>query len=133
MARLASHKNIMSPWRGYRDKDGLYRLLERKNNWIPASLRLCRACFRYRPKSTVWWEKEMQTPEFDDVKLSWYDILAWFQVKPIQACCPWCTVLGYKSYFREALYNHDREYPPPDDNGKSQKMCPELNRRIDRP
>ncbi|EXJ65192.1 hypothetical protein A1O7_01532 [Cladophialophora yegresii CBS 114405] len=131
MARIASQKNVMSPWRGYRDKDGLFRLLERKNNkWMPSSLGLCRACFMFRPRDIAFWEKELESPEFDCIYANWYDIFGWFDQSYQQHRCPWCTILGYTAYFREAQLIEDREKGP---RTRTQSTCPRLARRIDRP
>ncbi|KIW72210.1 hypothetical protein PV04_00420 [Phialophora macrospora] len=130
MARIASQKNAMSPWRGYRDKDGLFRLLERKNKWMPSSLRLCRACFRFRPRDVAFWEKELKSPEFDSTKANWYDIFSWFDQTYQQHRCPWCTILGYTAYFREGQYIEDRKM---ESRARTRSMCPDVTSRIDRP
>ncbi|ETI29157.1 hypothetical protein G647_01610 [Cladophialophora carrionii CBS 160.54] len=130
MARIASQRNVMSPWRGYRDKDGLFRLLERKNKWMPPSLNLCRACFMFRPRDIAFWERQLKSPEFDCIYANWYDIFGWFDQTYQQHRCPWCTILGYTAYFREGQFIEDRKNGP---RTRTQSMCPDLTRRIDRP
>lgn len=137
MGRVACSKNAMAPWRGYRDKDGLFRLLERKNHWIPQSLRLCRSCFRFMPRSPAYWEERLRSPEFDNEKLNWYDIFSWFDADNSPGHrCPWCLIPGYLSYVTERKYLEHRR------NGVlsegvfrdvSRGMCPELDFRMDKP
>ncbi|KIX00475.1 uncharacterized protein Z518_10615 [Rhinocladiella mackenziei CBS 650.93] len=130
MGRIASKKNVMSSWRGYRDKDGLFRLLERKH-YIPQSLRLCRACFRFVPRSAGYWVERMMHPAFDRKSANWYDIFNWFNEQShAQHRCPWCCILGYTSYFTERSYLRERAFLG---DGERSTMCPELNRRMDRP
>ena len=130
LARVASQKNAMAPWRGYRDKDGLFRLLERKNKWMPDTLRLCRACFRFRPTDVTYWESHLRNPEFDNMKVNWYDIFSWFEPAYQQHRCPWCTISGYISYFREEQYLVDRDLNP---GARRHPMCPDVTRRIAKP
>ena len=130
LARTAYQKDAMSPWRGYRDKDGLFRLLERKNNWIPSSLRLCRACFRFIPSDRTYWEEQIKTSEFDNLKVNWYDVFSWFETPFQQHRCPWCTVSNYTGYFREDKYIDDKDTTP---RARRYPMCPDVTRRIMKP
>ncbi|KAJ9605154.1 hypothetical protein H2200_010544 [Cladophialophora chaetospira] len=132
-ARVAYQKNSMSPWRGYRDKDGLFRLLTRKTKcppYMPDNFSLCRACFRFRSREMAYWEKELKSPEFDSMKANWYDIFSWFEPKYQQHRCPWCTILGYTGYFREGQYLADKDLDP---KARNHPMCPDLSRRIEKP
>ncbi|EHY52351.1 hypothetical protein ABEF92_007865 [Exophiala dermatitidis] len=130
MGRVASSKGVLSPWRGYRDKDGLFRLLQR-NHYIPQRLRLCRACFRFLPWNDNYWTLKMESPEFDDMKGNWTDILNWFDPKSyLQHRCPHCCNEGYTSYIAESSYAEDTENKGADDR---RLMCPQLHRRMGRP
>ncbi|KIW98943.1 uncharacterized protein Z519_00606 [Cladophialophora bantiana CBS 173.52] len=132
MARIAAQKNVLSPWRGYRDKDGLYRLLERKNNFIPPHMRLCRACFKFLPSTAgEYWDKQMSAEEFDKPNVNWYDVLMWFYAESgFQYRCPWCCAFDYSGYASEGFYNKQRAKEVLEDH---ELMHPELNRRMDRP
>ncbi|KIX96079.1 uncharacterized protein Z520_08334 [Fonsecaea multimorphosa CBS 102226] len=132
MARVAAQKNVLSPWRGYRDKDGLFRLLERKNNFIPEHLSLCRACFRFLPNSGgEYWDRQMADRIFDLATVNWYDLLAWFHKSSrFGHQCPWCVVLGYSTYMSESTYLVKRAKTM---LSIRERMCPDLNRRMDQP
>ncbi|OAP62263.1 hypothetical protein AYL99_04466 [Fonsecaea erecta] len=132
MARVAAQKNALSPWRGYRDKDGLFRLLERKNNFIPPHLKLCRACFRFMPTTRGnYWEQQMSALIFDGLSMNWYDLLEWFNGhNRFGTRCPWCVAYGYSSHSSEGKYNHQRAEEV---LSVGERMHPELNRRMDKP
>jgi hypothetical protein len=131
MAQVASsNKSKLAPWRGYRDKDGLFRLLARPDNLMPRTLRLCRACFRFRPLDIKYWEKQLLCIEFDNMKINWFDIFSWFSPTAAQDTCPWCSVFGYTSYFSEATYIKARDTAPVERN---LVMCPHLTRRMNKP
>lgn len=130
MGRVISQKNVMSPWRGYRDKDGLFRLLERKQ-YIPRSFRLCRACFRFMPWDAGYWSAQMQDVAFDYAKANWNDILSFLEpgVQGHHRCC-WCALTDYQMYMNERTYMRDNyllSVP-----GKN-VICPSLNRRMEKP
>ncbi|EXJ81426.1 hypothetical protein A1O3_07718 [Capronia epimyces CBS 606.96] len=130
MGRIASMKNLLSPWRGYRDKDGLFRLLERKH-YIPQQLRLCRACFLFLPRDRGHWTRILAEPEFDNKYANWCDILNWFDPKSYsQHRCPRCCIRVYTSYMSEECYETDTG-----DKGVSngKRICPELVRRMNKP
>ena len=155
-------KHIMSPWRGWRDKDGLFRLLQRgpinkipTEPWIPSSLRLCKACFLFVPKSRLYWASKIRDPIFDRKDLNWIDTLNFFDETAIgyaQHRCPFCVSQNFKSYAGETIYASDREDDEMwvylreigghDDLVKSLenvrkalqwRVCPDLHQRIDRP
>ncbi|KAH0835958.1 hypothetical protein FOPE_04444 [Fonsecaea pedrosoi] len=135
MARVAAEPGIFSPWRGYRDKDGLFRLLERRNNFIPPHLKLCRACFRFLPWSGgEYWDRQMSSGVFDRSNLNWYDILMWFYNRvAFQYRCPWCCVFQYTSYASQGLYERRRVNGPLGLLDTRERVCPDLNRRMDKP
>ncbi|KIW30334.1 uncharacterized protein PV07_06084 [Cladophialophora immunda] len=132
MARIAAQKDVLSPWRGYRDKDGLFRLLERKNNYIPPHLRLCRGCFRFLPRNGgEYWDKQMTAPIFDRTTVNWYDLLMWFQSDTGYGHrCPQCCVLKFAAYASEGTYQKQRAK---ETLSEYERTCPDLHRRIDRP
>lgn len=136
-------QHAISPWRGWRDKEGLFRLFERSNKsssgsqpWMPRTLRLCRACFVFVPSSPQYWEAKMaSSAAFDRREVNWNDILAFLDTENHgQRPCPNCTVNGFISYYSEGQYLRDRRcggeflvasgVPRP---------CPDLNRRMDQP
>lgn len=130
MGRIASQKNAMAPWRGYRDKDGLFRLLQR-NNYIPPSLRLCRACFRFLERDAGYWSLVMTSKEFDRKSINWFDILGWMNSDTSsQHSCPWCCLGNHISYHSQQRYLDDRKGLA---LTSKMRMCPELPRRMDRP
>lgn len=133
MGQVASKPGVMAPWRGYRDKDGLFRLLERKG-WMPRSLRFCRACFLYVPRDQKYWEEKISwSKEFDRRDLNWLDIFNFLDTRSSpQHCCPWCAVrryvclpseTSYKDLMRRASINI-KEW---------ETVCPDVCRRIDQP
>jgi len=129
MGRIARQKNVMAPWRGYRDKDGLFRLLER-THYIPESLRLCRACFRFMPRSEEYWAAQMSDPAFDDLDVNWGDIFSWLgDDRQCQHRCPWCAVTGYRLYMNERSYLRDNVFLP---HPGLIIICPSLNRRMEK-
>ncbi|KEF51365.1 uncharacterized protein A1O9_12514 [Exophiala aquamarina CBS 119918] len=134
MGQVARVKGVMAPWRGYRDKDGLFRLLERKS-WIPRSLRLCRACFVFMPKDPNYWGDRIALEmEYDKSDTNWLDIFNFLHEDCFGAhSCPQCTVKGYKSIFSETAYKSHMQKaigPYPEEWGDN---CPDVCRRIDQP
>lgn len=133
LGQIASKPGTMAPWRGYRDKDGLFRLLERKA-WIARSLRLCRACFIFVPRDQKYWEEKIsRAKEFDRRDVNWLDIFNFFDERSFGLHrCPWCNVRGYTSFPSETSYNnlkrqaaiHVEEW---------NAVCPDVCRRIDQP
>ncbi|KIV94698.1 hypothetical protein PV10_02438 [Exophiala mesophila] len=136
LGRVATGKNAMAPWRGYRDKDGLFRLLER-NHYIPPTLRLCRGCFTFVPRSEDYWIVVLTSPEYDAKDISWCDIFNFFQFQghtSSQHRCPRCVARKHFVYFSQAKYELDRRIRSQGDfNDECFAVCPELDRRIDKP
>ncbi|KAK5050783.1 hypothetical protein LTR84_003342 [Exophiala bonariae] len=133
MGQVASKPGVMSPWRGYRDKDGLFRLLERKA-WIPRTLRLCRACFVHVPCDQKYWEAKIaQSIEFDRRDLNWLDIFNFLdRCNTSGHRCPWCAVRRYISFPSETAYK-DEIRKAADDIQEWGTVCPNVCRRIDQP
>lgn len=136
LGRVATGKNAMAPWRGYRDKDGLFRLLER-NHYIPHTMRLCRGCFTFVPRSEDYWVTVLKSPEYDAKDISWCDIFNFFQFQghtSSQHRCPRCVARKYFVYFSQAKYELDRTIRSQGDfNDDCYTVCPALDRRIDKP
>lgn len=82
-AFLRDRKDYLPPWRGYQDKEGLYRLLVQSRSfkpkkptksrrllawvlssdaplqpYIPQTFRLCRACFLHLPRCKAYWREK---------------------------------------------------------------------------
>ncbi|EXJ95938.1 hypothetical protein A1O1_01063 [Capronia coronata CBS 617.96] len=130
MGRVASRKNVMSPWRGYRDKDGLFRLLER-NHYLPQELRLCRACFLFLPRSNHYWNQKMASLDYDSNWATWCDIINWFDpTSYLQHRCPLCCLRVYTSYMSEKTYLEDNDTKAV---AQGRKICPCLARRMKKP
>lgn len=130
MSRAASRKGVMAPWRGYRDKEGLFRLLER-HHYIPQGLRLCRACFLFKPRSEDYWAARMDGPEFESRSTNWGDIIHWFEPNSHpQHRCPSCCASVYTSYMSERIYQKETTTG---DVGDTRAICPELTRRVNKP
>ena len=123
----------MAPWRGYRDKDGLFRLLERKA-WIPRSLRLCRACFVFVPRDPEYWgDKISREKAFDKREVNWLDIFNFFDERSSpQHRCPWCNVMGYTSFVSETSYKSLKQKAAVH-VAEWEEVCPDVCRRIDQP
>lgn len=131
MARIASKQDILSSWRGYRDKDGLFRLLQR-NHWMPTHLRLCRACFRFLPTDRHYWMCKMGD-RFDAKDINWYDVFNFFdETSSQQHRCPYCVLNKYVSFVSESFYLEGR-YSPGKVEDMIRSICPALHKRIDRP
>lgn len=104
---LSENRESLAPWRGFRDKEGLYHLLARQlkpqarrcrastsssmetqvatattenelPSYVPPALRLCRACFRHVPRDKIYWLNRMPSTEFDKPHVNWFDILNFF-------------------------------------------------------
>lgn len=133
MGQIASRPGAMAPWRGYRDKDGLFRLLERKA-WIPRSLRLCRACFVFVPRDPAYWgDKISRKKEFDKRDVNWLDIFNFFDERSSpQHRCPWCNVMGYISFVSETSYQSLKQRASVQ-LAEWEEVCPDVCRRIDQP
>jgi len=134
MGKAARMKGTMAPWRGYRDKDGLFRLLERKA-WIPRSLRLCRACFVFMPLDPNYWSDKISGEmEYDKRDTNWHDIFNFLHEECFGShSCPRCTVKGYRSIFSETTYKKYMQRiqgPYPE---HQEDVCPDVCRRIDQP
>lgn len=134
MGRVARVKGVMAPWRGYRDKDGLFRLLERKA-WIPRSLRLCRACFVFMPRDPNYWSDKISGEmEYDKRDTNWLDIFNFLHEDCFGShSCPRCTVKGYRSISSETTYKAYMQKvigPYPEE---WEEVCPDVCRRIDQP
>lgn len=119
---LCERREVLAPWRGFRDKEGLYRLLVRQPKlagpiqdlsgqpllpYIPLNLRLCRACWRHLPRSEQWWLGRMSKKEFDKPHVNWFDVLNFFaesQRNCGQHKCPECCVKNYVCFMSEREY-----------------------------
>ncbi len=141
MGRIGMAVGSMSPWRGYRDKDGLFRLLGRQpKSIIPASLTVCRACFRFRPRDLEYWMNKFESlakmSESDDPLARTLDLdINYFTTTAASTTgyysCPDCASRHYANYLSEGLYYKDRANPPIGPDGR--RVCPELHSRMDRP
>lgn len=114
---LAANTNRFTKWRGFRDKEGLYRLLKRQGRdltlaippgigrpimnplpaYVPEHLRLCRGCFRFVPRRHEFWDHWFTSHNINmtDPNASWGDVANFFHNKNRddgQHKCPECCI-----------------------------------------
>lgn len=150
---LNGHRNILAVWRGYRDKEGLYRLLVRQpklgisacsRTYIPENMRLCRACWRHLPRDEAWWLGRMSKAEFDKPHVNWFDVLN-FLAESQRNCgqhkCPECCVGNYTCFMSEREYDRalaedyrdETRYRIDLDKQGGRRVCLDLPKRLARP
>lgn len=152
-AFLRDRKNYLPPWRGYQDKEGLYRLLVQSRQfkpkrlsrsgrflawflksdvplqpYIPRTFRLCRACFVYLPRSTAYWLEKGFASYVDrfGTRSGFLGDDDGYGV----VLCPACDEHKYREISNQSDFNSlsraERE-----DMGRG--FCPELERRLLKP
>lgn len=114
---LAANTSRMTRWRGFRDKEGLYRLLKRRGRdytlaippgigppilnplppYVPEHLRLCRGCFRFVPRRHEYWDEWFPCHNIDlkDPNAAWGDVANFFHNQNRddgQHKCPECCI-----------------------------------------
>lgn len=147
---LANNRERLAPWRGFRDKEGLYRLLTRVppqngkiSPYIPDTLRLCRACFRHVPRSKTYWLDRLSSADLERPHVNYFDILNFFGEsarKCGQHKCPECCVRNNTCFMSGTEYQkalaedyRDEEVYLIDFGEEGRRVCDELPGRIGRP
>lgn len=146
---VSSKRERLSPWRGFRDKEGLYRLLTRVppqsgiSPYIPDTLRLCRGCFRHVPRAQEYWLGRLTSAGLEKPHVNEFDIWNFFGEsgrKCGQHKCPECVVRNNTCFMSEKGYQEalaadyqDEEVFLIDLGEEGRRVCDQLPWRIGRP
>lgn len=148
---ISRNTSVLAPWRGFRDKDGLLRLLAKQGRyrnesglqklspWMPSQYRVCRACFRFVPRSRQYWQikfEEWGVSKYDDA-VNWNDVDNFLCDESRidgQHKCPECSLRGNTCFMGERQYlNSDFWDTCEGDSNYMLVVKLDLRARIDRP
>lgn len=148
-AIISENRERLGPWRGFRDKEGLYRLLTRVPPqgdmlpYVPDTLKLCRACFRHVPRSREFWLNRLTSMDLERPHVNHFDIWNFFEAsgrKCGQHKCPECVVKNNTCFMSEKDYKvalaadyQDEEMFLLDLGEEGRRVCDRLPWRIGRP